>query len=132
MDFHLSGMQSDIKKAAREFAEGEFPKVAQECDRNEAVDFGLLRKARELGFAGIFVDEKYGGMGFGYLETALVMEEFWRVDPGLGSAIMCTCFGSEMILLFGTEEQRERYLTEICRDGKIGAVAATEPGAGSD
>lgn len=132
MDFKLSDIQLDIKRAAREFAEGEFPKVAQECDRTEKMEMGLLQRARDLGFVGVFVDEKYGGMGLGFLETAIVMEEFWRVDPGIGSQIMCLAFGSEMILLFGTEDQKERYLTSVCRGGKIGAVAVTEPDAGSD
>ena len=132
MDFQLSQVQKDIRQAAREFAEGEFPKVAQECDRDEKTDMSLLRKARELGFTGIFVDEKYGGMGMGFLETALVMEQFWRVDPGIGSQLMCQSFGSEMILLFGTEDQKDRYLRSVCEGGKIGAVAVTEPDAGSD
>jgi alkylation response protein AidB-like acyl-CoA dehydrogenase len=132
MDFRLSDIQLDIKKAAREFAEGEFPKVAQECDRSEKTDMSLLQKARELGFVGVFIDEKYGGMGMGFLEAALVMEEFWRVDPGLANAITCMSFGSEMILLYGTEEQKERYLTSVCKGNKIAAVAVTEPDAGSD
>ena len=132
MDFHLTQEQIDIKKAAREFAEGEFPKVARECDREETTNLDILNKARALGFAGIFIDEKYGGMGCGYLENALVMEEFWRVDPGLGGQTTCTAFGSEMLLLYGTEAQKERYLTSVCKGDAIGAVAVTEPDAGSD
>jgi alkylation response protein AidB-like acyl-CoA dehydrogenase len=122
MDFRLSDVQTDIKRAAREFAEGEFPKVAQECDRNEKMEMGLLKKARDLGFVGIWIDEKYGGMGLGFLETALVMEEFWRVDPGLGSQIMCMPFGSEVVSLFGTETQKERYLNRVCEQRKIGYI----------
>jgi alkylation response protein AidB-like acyl-CoA dehydrogenase len=133
MDFELSDIQIDIKRAAREFAEGEFTKIAQECDRAEKLtDTSILQKARDLGFVGVFLDEKYGGMGMGFLETALVMEQFWRVDPGIGSQIMCMSFGSEMIMLFGTEDQKERYLRGVCEGGKIGAVAVTEPNAGSD
>jgi alkylation response protein AidB-like acyl-CoA dehydrogenase len=132
MDFQLSKIQKDIKQAAREFAEGEFPDIAKECDRSEKTDMNLLQKARNLGFVGVFVDEKYGGMGMGYLESCLVMEEFWRVDPGLANTITCMSFGSEMILLFGTEDQKQRYLTSVCQGGKIGAVAVTEPDAGSD
>lgn len=132
MDFQLSDIQLDIKRAAREFAEGEFPEIARECDREEKADMALLQKARELGFTGVFIDEEYGGMGLGFLETALVMEEFWRVDPGLGSQIMCQSFGSEMVLLFGTDDQKERYLRSVCQGGKIGAVACTEADAGSD
>jgi acyl-CoA dehydrogenase len=132
MDFQLSDIQKDIKQAAREFAEGEFAGAAQECDREEKMDPGILRRACELGFVGVFIDETYGGMGLGFLETALVMEEFWRVDPGIGSQVMCQSFGSEMVLLFGTEDQKERYLASVCRGEKIGAVAVTEPDAGSD
>ncbi len=132
MDFEFSKTQLDIKQAAREFAEGEFPEVAQACDREEKMEMGLLQKARELGFVGIFIDEKYGGMGFGFLEMALVMEQFWRVDPGIGGQITCMSFGSEMLLLFGTEDQKERYLRSVCEQGKVGAVAVTEPDAGSD
>ena len=132
MDFQLSDMQRDIRQAAREFAEGEFPKVAQECDREETIDRGIMRRACDLGFVGVFIGEAYGGMCLGVLETALVMEEFWRVDPGIGSQVMRQSFGSEMVLLFGTEDQKELYLTSVCRGEKIGAVAVTEPDAGSD
>jgi acyl-CoA dehydrogenase len=132
MDFELTQTQKDVRKAAREFAEGEFLKVAQECDREEKTDMALLQKARDLGFIGVFIDEKYGGMGLGFLESAIVMEEFWRVDPGQANAITCMSFGSEMLVLFGTEPQKERYLTSVCQGGKIGAVAVTEADAGSD
>jgi alkylation response protein AidB-like acyl-CoA dehydrogenase len=81
---------------------------------------------------GIFIEKKYGGKGFGFLENAIVMEEFWRVDPGLGSQLMCGCFGSEMILLKGSEEQKMKYLPPICKGEAISAVAVTEPDAGSD
>jgi alkylation response protein AidB-like acyl-CoA dehydrogenase len=132
VDFELTHFQKDIKKAAREFAEGEFADVAQKLDREETMDRGIMERARELGFVGVFIDEAYGGMGLGFLETALVMEEFWRVDPGIGSQVMCQSFGSEMIQLFGTADQKERYLRSVCEGDKIGAVAVTEPDAGSD
>ncbi len=132
MDFNLTDEQRDIKKAARKFAEGEFPKIAKECDREEKTSIELIKKASKLGFIGLFIDEKYGGGGYGFLENALVTEEFWRVDPGLGGATLCPCFGAEMLLLFGTEEQKEKYLIPICNGEAISAVAATEPDAGSD
>ncbi len=132
MDFNLTREQREIKMAAREFAEGEFRDVAQEYDREEKVNLELMKKASELGFVGVFIDEKYGGGGYGYLENALVTEEFFRVDPGLAGSCLCACFGAEMILLFGTEEQKERYLTAICEGRATSAVAATEPDAGSD
>ena len=132
MDFSLTPAQRDIRKAAREFAEGEFPAIAKECDREETFPHDLFRKASQLGLIGIFIDEKYGGKGFGYLENAIVMEEFWRVDPGLGGQLTCKSFGSEMILLKGSEDQKMKYLPSLCKGDTISAVAATEPNAGSD
>jgi len=132
MDFNLTKEQRDIKKAARDFAEGEFPDIAKDCDREEKADRGVMKKACELGFVGVFIPEEYGGAGYGYLESALVMEEFWRVDPGLGGQIQSVCFGSEMILLFGTEEQKKKYLLPLCNGEAISGTAVTEPDAGSD
>lgn len=132
MDFNLTREQREIKMAAREFAEGEFRDVARECDREEKTNLEVMKKASELGFIGLFIDEKYGGGGYGYLENALVTEEFWRADPGLAGSTLCACFGTEMILLFGTEAQKEKYLTAICEGSATSAVAATEPDAGSD
>ena len=132
MDFSLTSTQLVMRKAAREFAEGEFPQIAKECDAEERFPLDLLRKASQLGFIGIFIDKKYGGRGFGFLENAIVMEEFWRVDPGLGSQLICACFGSEMVLLKGSEEQKMKYLPPICKGEAISAVAVTEPDAGSD
>jgi alkylation response protein AidB-like acyl-CoA dehydrogenase len=132
MDFSLTPTQLDIRKAAREFAEGEFPAIAKECDREETFPLDLFRKASHLGLIGVFIDEKYGGKGFGYLENAIVMEEFWRVDPGLGGQLTCKSFGSEMILLKGSEDQKMKYLPSLCKGETISAVAVTEPNAGSD
>ena len=132
MDFNLTKEQRDIKKAARAFAEGEFPDLAKESDREEKTDRKLMKKACDLGFVGVFIDEEFGGAGYGYLESAFVMEEFWRVDPGLGSQIASVCFGSEMILLFGSDNQKRKYLPPLCKGEAISGTAVTEPDAGSD
>ncbi|PKL57782.1 MAG: acyl-CoA dehydrogenase, partial [Methanomicrobiales archaeon HGW-Methanomicrobiales-5] len=65
MDFNLTKEQRDIKKAARDFAEGEFPEIAKECDRQEKADLGVIKKACDLGFVGVFIPEEYGGAGYG-------------------------------------------------------------------
>ena len=132
MDFNLTDEQKDIIKAAREFAEKEFPGLAQECDRKEESPDPLWKKACELGFVGLFIPEVYGGPGLGYLEQCLINEEFWRVDPGLASSILSTSFGSEMILLFGTEEQKKKRLPPLVQGKAITGAAITEPDAGSD
>ena len=131
MDFELTGRQKQIRLAAREFAEGEFPGVAREYDRREEFPRGLWKKACELGFIGLFIKKEYGGLGLGFLEFAMVMEEFWRVDPGCGN-ILLTGFGSELIQLYGTEEQKRKYLPPIPRGEAIMGCAITEPDAGSD
>ena len=132
MDFDLTNEQKDIIKAAREFAEGEFPDLAQECDHNEEFPRSLWKKACELGFVGVFIPEAYGGAGLGFLEHCLICEEFWRVDPGIGMSILAATFGSEMIILFGTEEQKKKRLPPLVKGKAITGAAITEPDAGSD
>jgi alkylation response protein AidB-like acyl-CoA dehydrogenase len=132
MDFRLTKEQQDIMKAAKEFALGEFPDRAIEFDREEKFDLDLWKKACELGFVGVFIDEKYGGLGYGFFEHSLISEEFWAVDPGIGQAITSTTFGSEIILLYGTEEQKELILPDLVTGNAIIATAITEPDAGSD
>ena len=131
VDYILTDEQKAIKEAAREFAEKEFPKYAEECDREEKFPYELWKKAAELGFIGMSIPEEYGGQGLGILDSCLVVEEFWRVDGGLGM-ILATTFGSEQIQLFGTEEQKRRFLVPLARGEKLGAFGLTEAGAGSD
>ena len=132
MDFNLTKEQRDIRKAAREFAEGEFPEIAQACDQEEKYPRDLVRKAAELGFIGLNLPEKYGGSGYGYLEKCIVSEEFWRVDPGLGSVLISATFGADMIELYGREEQKKKYLMPLTRGEAVMGSAITEPDAGSD
>jgi acyl-CoA dehydrogenase len=132
MDFDLTKAQLDIRKAAREFAEGEFPETAQECDQEEKYPRDLVKKAANLGFIGINILEEYGGSGYGYLEKCLITEEFWRVDPGLGSVLTSATFGADMVDLYGTDEQKKRYLTPLTKGEAVMGSAITEPDAGSD
>ena len=113
MDFDLTKEQRDIQKAAREFALGEFPERAQEFDRNETFDLRIWKKACDLGFVGVFIDEAYGGAGLGFFEHSLITEEFWAVDAGMGNAVLTCTFGSELLGFFGTEEQKRKYLPPL-------------------
>jgi acyl-CoA dehydrogenase len=133
MDFRLTEEQEDLRKAAREFAEKEFTKeLMEECDREEKYPMELVKKARKLGFSTLKIPEDYGGMGMTLLEECLVTEEFYRVSPGLGNACMSSTFGTELLELFGTKEQKEKYLRWVTERDGISAMASTEPGAGSD
>jgi alkylation response protein AidB-like acyl-CoA dehydrogenase len=132
MDFALTKEQKDIQKAAREFALGEFPEKAQEFDRNETFDPNIRKKACELGFVGVFIDEAYGGAGMGFLEHCLITEEFWAVDAGMANAVITSTFGAELLRLFATEEQKQRYLPPLVSGEAVIGTAITEPDAGSD
>jgi acyl-CoA dehydrogenase len=131
VDYSLSDEQAQIVEAARKFARKEFPKVARECDREEKFPHDVWQKAGQLGFMGIFISPDYGGLGLGCLEHAMVMEEFWRVDPGVGN-ILLTVFGSEIVGAFGTPEQKKRCLVPIAEGRAIMGCAITEPNSGSD
>jgi len=131
MDFILSSEQKDIKLAAREFAEGEFSEIARDCDATEEYPMDLLKKACELGFVGLFIDEKFGGSGLGLLEHLLVLEEFCRVDPGCGHILLST-MGAEIILTSGTEEQKVRYIPPLTKGTSIMGCAIAETGIGID
>jgi alkylation response protein AidB-like acyl-CoA dehydrogenase len=128
----LTTEQKDIVKAAREFAEKEFRDRAKEFDEKEEFDLAIWKRAAENGFIGTFIKEEYGGAGLGFLEHSLITEEFWRVDPGCGQALVSCSFGSEMIQAFGTEEQKKEYLPQIAAGNAIIGTAVTEPDAGSD
>ena len=132
MDYHLTKEQKYIQKAAREFAVGEFTNVAREFDLNETFPAEILKKARELDLIGLFIPEAYGGPGLGYFEQALMMEEFWKVDPGIAQELCSVSFGAEELILFGTEDQKKKYLEPLFNGNGIGGFAITEPDAGSD
>lgn len=131
MDFELSATEKDIQQAAKEFAEKEFTDVAREYDEREEFPMLVWKKACELGFVGGYIKEEYGGPGLGFTEVAMIMEQFWRVDPGMGNMIL-TAFGGEVIQNFGTEEQKKKYLPRIPSGESIMCCAITEPNAGSD
>jgi len=79
----------------------------------------------------VYLDEAYQGPGLGYFEAALIMEQFWRVDPGCG-CILLASFGTELIQNFGTAEQKEKYIPPVPQGKAIMGAAITEPDAGSD
>lgn len=127
MDFKLNREQQDIIKAAREFAQGEFPDVALDFDREEHFNLKIWKKACKLGFVGVFIEEKYDGAEYGFFEHCLVTEEFCAVDPGIGRAILSTTHGAEIISSFGSNDQKKQILPELISGKSILAVAVSEP-----
>jgi alkylation response protein AidB-like acyl-CoA dehydrogenase len=132
MDFNLSKEQQDIVKAARKFARGEFPERALEFDRGETFDLDIWRKACDLGFVGVFIEERYGGAGYGFFEHCLINEEFWAVEPGMAMQVLSTTFGSELLQIYGSEAQKASLLPRLAAGEAIMGTAITEPDAGCD
>ncbi|MEM4292036.1 MAG: acyl-CoA dehydrogenase family protein [Archaeoglobaceae archaeon] len=133
MKFEFTQEQEDVRKAVREFATKEFLKEkAEEYDKKEEFPFEIWKKACDLGFIGIHFPEEYGGAGMGCLENIIVAEEFCRADSTIGSAIILADFSSELILLFGNEEQKKEVLPKVAKGKAITAGCYTEPEAGSD
>jgi len=108
----------DIRRAAREFALGEFNDIGSEYDKKEEFPFEVWKKACNLGFIGMFIQEKYGGAGVGMLETVLTIEEFSRVDPAFTS-ILYTTLGSEIIQTYGDPFQKAVYLPSLAKGEAI-------------
>ncbi len=133
MDFSLSREQREIKKAAREFARGEFkPELAETCELNHRFPKDLFQKAGELGFVGLNFPEAVGGGGLGVFENVLVIEEFCKADSGLGMALHLAYLPAKMVKLFGNEDQHRRFLAPLAEGRWVSAVAFTEPDHGSD
>ncbi len=133
MDFELTAEQKDIQKAAREFIQGEYDKEKiLEWEQTHTFPREVWKKACKLGFIGIHFPEEYGGQGYGITENILVVEEFCRKDSGVGIAVTLADFSSEVILRFGTQEQKKKYLIPVTKGDFISGGAYTEPDHGSD
>ncbi len=133
MDFELTPEQRQIRKVAREFAEGEVAPVAAKHDETGEFPFQIVQKLAELGFMGVLVPPEYGGAGLDYVSYALIVEELSRVDGSVGITMWAhNSLCSNHINLFGTKAQKEKYLTPLASGEAIGAWGLTEPGSGSD
>jgi alkylation response protein AidB-like acyl-CoA dehydrogenase len=129
MDFNLTQEQRDIQKAAQEFAKGEFdPDQILEYDRNQEFPQALFKKAGNLGFLGVHFPEALGGQGLGILDHALIVEAFCRRDSGVGAALAFSDFGSEFILDWGSEDQKERVLPSVAAGKNVLTAALLEDG----
>jgi len=133
MDFQLSEEQLMIRQAARDFAQNELLPGVIERDEHQKFPAEQVKKMGELGFLGMMVDPKYGGSGLDTISYVLAMEEISKVDAS-ASVVMSVnnslvCWGLEK---FGTEEQKEKYLTKLATGEVIGAFCLSEPEAGSD
>ena len=133
MEFELNKTQKDIQKAVRDFVKGEFDKdLAYELEKKHEFPHKIWKKACDLGLIGVHFPEEYSGQSLGSLEDILVVEELCRGDSTIGSAVALSSFASEIIMHYGTDEQKEKYLPAVAEGEMLSAGAFTEPDHGSD
>ena len=133
MNFSLTEEHVMIRDAARDFAQTELLPGVIERDNKQEFPDALVKKMGDLGFLGIMVDPKYGGSGMDTLSYVLIMEELSKVDASASVIVSVNnslvCYGIE---LYGSEEQKQKYLTKLVTGEFIGAFCLSEPEAGSD
>ncbi|MCP4370709.1 MAG: acyl-CoA dehydrogenase [Deltaproteobacteria bacterium] len=133
MDFELNKTQKDIQKAVRDFVKGEFDKdLALELAKNHEFPKKIWQKAGEIGLIGVHFPEEYSGQGLGSLEDILVIEELCRGDSSIGSAVALSSFASELIVHYGSDEMKEKFIPQVAEGKMLSAGAFTEPDHGSD
>lgn len=133
MLFDLDDDTQLLQRTVREFAVGEVAPVAEELDRTKSFPYELVRKMGALGWMGIPFPEEVGGAGGTSLQYAIAVEELTRVDSSVAITLCAhTSLGTQPIYLFGSEEQKARYLPDLTSGRKLGAFGLTEPEAGSD
>jgi short-chain 2-methylacyl-CoA dehydrogenase len=133
MDFDLTDEQRLLRDTVRDFARQEVKPVAEELDRTKAFPYELVEKMGGLGLMGIPFPEEYGGGGADTLAYALAVEELTRIDSSVAITMAAhTSLGTMPIYLWGTDEQKDDWLPQLCSGQKLAAFGLTEPEAGSD
>ena len=133
MDFALSDDLMMMQRAVRDFAENEIAPVAPQLDKTPCFPWKTLRQMGELGLLGVTTPERYGGAGLDTLSYAVLLEEISAADAAHGTIMSVTNgLPQTMLLTYGTDAQRERYLPKLASGEWIGSFCLSEPHSGSD
>ncbi len=133
MNFELNENQAMIAKMIQDFGAKEITPFRKEWDDKQIFPIALFKKLGELGLMGVLVPTEYGGSGFGYFEYVTAIAELSKLDPSVGLSMaahnsLCT----NHILMFGNEEQKQKYIPKLATCELLGAWGLTEPNTGSD
>jgi alkylation response protein AidB-like acyl-CoA dehydrogenase len=133
MNFELSKEQQEIKERAAEFADREVAPHAAELDQEDRFPAETFEKLADMRFMGLCVPEELSGAGEDFLSYVLLLEEISRADAGVGVTLAVhTSAGTLPLLMYGSKEQKARWVPDLARGAKIGCFALTEPTTGSD
>ncbi len=132
MDYLLTDEQKMIKDLAHKIAEEKIRPVAAKYDISEEYPWDVLKVMAESDMFGLFIPEEYGGLGTNVMNLCLATEEFSRACGGIAVCYAASALGTFPIVLFGTDEQKKKYLPDLAKGKKVAAFAITEPEAGSD
>ncbi len=132
MEYFLNEQQKAIKRLARTIAEEKILPVRAELDEREEFPWAIMKDLADTGMFGVFIPEEYGGVGQGCLELCLVVEELSRVCSSIAISYAASALGSFPLTMYGTEEQKRKYLPDIACGKRLTAFALTEATAGSD
>lgn len=132
MDFNLSADQKRLQDLVAEFARDEVEPQAERLDREGVFPSDLYRKVGQLGITAIPFSQDHGGMGLGTFDMALAIEQLAIADQSLAVTTMVSVSAGLILERFGTDEQKAKYLPGIIKGETLGALAGTEPQAGSD
>lgn len=132
MDFALSKEQKLIQKLASDFADKYLEPVVNQIYRENCIPEDIIKALAEHELLGIPFSDEYGGSNAGYLSYVLALEQIAKRCAGVGVTISASTLGLGAIVNFGTEEQKKKYIPEVCRGNQLASFAFTEPGTGSD
>jgi butyryl-CoA dehydrogenase len=133
LDFNPCTKHKAVRKTVRKFAETELGPISHEIDRDSRFPWEVIEKMGPLNYFGLQVPKKYGGAGLDTVSYAITIEEISRVCAAIGLCVTVhNSVGAYPIVLFGTEEQKERFLPLLASGEYIGAFCLTEANAGSD
>jgi acyl-CoA dehydrogenase len=132
VSFALTDEQKALRDLAREFAEKEIRPKEAECDERMRHPADVIARAHEVGLMNLHVPEEYGGLGLSAFDGMLVGEELYRGCSGIGTSISANGLGAGPVVLFGSEEQKARWLPPLLESPILCSFGLSEPGAGSD
>ena len=133
MDFGFSDEQESFRRVVRDFAESEIAPHAERWDRDHVFPVDTVRAMGTLGLFGLPFPEEYGGSGADFTTLCLAIEELARVDSSMAVTVEAGVgLGANPIFMFGTEQQRQTWLPDLCAGRALAAFGLTEPDAGSD